>query len=211
MIEITVPMTLTLRTVVLAGIDDLAPAWLVDEYRRMPSLVERKEESGAKAQQQLELDQLRQERDTWRRGLQELQGAVGQIDAQCALILNDVRVAAVELAHAIASKLVFQQLKAGTFPIERLVAEVLGRLNTHEPTTIRLHPEDLASLQKDDESLQTLNPEGTLRLMADPKLARGDCKAACGEITIVYELQRQIEEIRRELLSTVSGHAEPGP
>jgi len=214
MIEFTVPLTLPLRGVVLTSALAEPPADLALAFAKLPAIIAARRSAVATAeivaQQERELELLRRERDAWRQGLAELQRAKAQVDAQLSAIIGDVREAAVELAHAIASKLVFQQLESGAFPTERLVAEVLGRLNTREPTTIRLHPADLEVVQRADEALKALDPEGHLRLIADPKLSRGDCKAVAGEITVVYDLHRQIEEIRRELLSTVTGHAEPG-
>jgi flagellar assembly protein FliH len=214
MIEFTVPLTLPLRAVVRSSVESRAPDWLQAQHAQIPTSVAQRRaaaaESAAVQLQQQQLDQLQQEREAWTRGVVELQRAVGKANTQCASIVSEVREAAIELSLAIASKLVFQQLESGSFPIERLVSEVLGRLNTREPATIRLHPDDLAVLQKDNSFAPSLDPDGEVRLIADPKLGRGDCKAVAGEITIVYELRRQIEEIRRELLSTVNGHAESG-
>lgn len=214
MIEITVPLTLPVRKVVLGDATGTAPRWLDDQYSRLPQIVAARRTAAAEAAmsllQQQQQDELRRQREAWVRGLDDLRSATGRTNSQCAEAINELREAAVELAHAIACKLVFQQLKAGTFPLDRLVSEVLGRLNTHESATVRLHPEDLAILRTDQDFAQSLDSEGNVRLVADPKLARGDCTAAAGEISVVYELHRQIEEIRRELLSTVNGHAEPG-
>ena len=44
--------------------------------------------------------------------------------------------------------------------------------------------------------------------VADATLFRGDCRAKAGDVSVVYELNHQVEEIRRQLLSTVHGHAE---
>ena len=215
MIEFTVPLTLPLRAVVLAGEHSAPPPWVEEQFSRIPVTVAARRTASAKAaaaaQREREQEQVRQLREGWKHGLTELQSATERADAQCAEAIGDLREAAIELAHAIACKLVFQQLNAGTFPMDRLVSEVLGRLTTHEPATVRLHPEDLAVLQRDGDFVQSLDPERSVRLIADPKLSRVDCKAVGGEITVVYELHRQIEEIRRELLSTVTGHAESGP
>ncbi len=215
MLEITVPLILPLRGVLLAEPDTAPPRWLQDQFSHLPlNSADRKSaatRAAVIAQHEQELEQLRQERESWKRGLTQLQQAAVKTNAQCADVLNEMREVTVELAHAIASKLVFQQLAAGTFPIDRLVTEVLSRLNTREPITVRLHPEDLAIFEQSDRQSQAADSETSVRFIADPKLARGDCKAVAGEITVVYELRRQIEEIRRELLSTVNGHAEPRP
>jgi flagellar biosynthesis/type III secretory pathway protein FliH len=213
MIEFTVPLSLPLRGVVLTERQNSMPEWLQQQFARLPDVVAARQATVARearaAQAQEELAELKRERAAWVRGLEDLKRAVARYDTQCAAVVGELREVAVELAHAIASKLVFQQLQAGSFPVDRLVTEVLSRLNTRDATTVRLHPDDLAALQADEQLDQILDEN--VRLIADPKLSRGDCKAVVGEITVVYELQRQIEEIRRELLSTVNGHAEPGP
>lgn len=213
MIEITVPLNMPLRRVVLVERNGAAPAWLDQEFTRLPALIASRRTAAAQStlatQQQQERDQLLQQREAWTRGLAELQRATAQTQSQCDAIISELREAAVELAHVIAGKLVFQQLSAGTFPTDRLVNEVISRLNTRESTTVRLHPDDLVALNADHPDFGEHNEH--VRLVADPKLSRGDCKAVAGEITIVYDLHRQLEEIRRELLSTVNGHAEPGP
>jgi flagellar biosynthesis/type III secretory pathway protein FliH len=167
-------------------------------------------EANAASRAERELAQLRTAREGWQRGLAELNRVTAQVDVNLNSVLSELREATVELSLAVATKLLFQQVTSDTFPVDRLVADVLGRLNTHEPATVRLNPEDLASLQSSTGLPADSAREREVRLVADPRLSRGDCKAVSGEITVVYELRRQIDEIRRELLSAVSGHAEPG-
>lgn len=214
MTEITVPMTLPVVDVVLGTPGSDPPSWLEAQFSQLPMIAAARrtvaaEQAMVRLQQQQQ-DELRRQREAWVRGLDELRSVSKQTESQSMAALQELREAAVELAHAIACKLVFQHLAAGTFPLDRLVSEVLGRLNSHEPATVRLHPEDLAILRTDQDFAQSLDSEGNVRLVADSKLSRGDCTAVAGEISVVYDLQRQIEEIRRELLSTVNGHAEPG-
>lgn len=212
--ETSVSLILPLRAVVLTTPQAPPPASLVAQYARLPrSRVERdhaQAESLRNEQLQRELNQTRAEREAWKQGLKVLQRTAQDCESRWATCLDEVREAAVELAHAIASKLVFQQLEEGNFPLTLLVREVLSRLTSPEPATVRLNPEDLAQLQGDASFAAALQTERAVRLVADPKVGRGGCQAAAGEITVVYDLRRQIDEIRRELLSTVNGHAESG-
>lgn len=215
MTEATVLLTLPLRGIALTDAVSSAPAWLEDEFRRMPALIAAHRLADAEvavvSQNQRELEQLRLQREAWTRGLIELQHVTSQADVKFDGVLNELREAAVELATVIATKLVFHQIATNGFPVEKLVSEVLSRLNTREPATVRLHPADLELVQRESGRANVAEHDRDVRLIADATLARGDCKAVAGEITVIYELQRQIEEIRRELLSTVTGHAEPGP
>ena len=137
----------------------------------------------------------------------ELQRITRSVEKQLEGLILPLQEAAVELGHAIAAKLIFEEVDAGRFPIANLIHEVVSRLDTSSSSVVRLHPDDLALVQ-DLPAIDGHGEERSVRFVADSTLARGDCKAKAGEITVIYELRRQIEEIRRQLLSTVSGHAE---
>ena len=72
---------------------------------------------------------------------------------------------------------------------------------------IHLHPADLEVIQKLP-AIDSVSQGRTVSYVADSNLNRGDCSAKAGEISVIYNLRRQVEEIRRQLLSTVGGHAE---
>jgi len=208
MAETTVSLIQPLRAVLVADPRRPPPEWLVQQHARLPTsrrdLELARAEAARDAQLQQEILQLRQERDAWKRGLEELQRATRTSVQQTAASLAELQNVVIELAHAIASKLVFRQLNEGTFPIEQLVTEVLSRLGSVEDATVKMNPHDLAALQQNPAFVQGLS-EGGVRLVADLRLNRGDCQAIAGEITVIYDLKRQIDEIRRELLSTVNG------
>ena len=164
-------------------------------------------ESGQKVAIEQELELLRAERARLCTTVAELARSTKQVEQQMPALIRELEVAAVELAHAIAAKLVFEQIENDRFPIENLIHEVVGRLESTVGAVVRLHPDDLALVQE-IEAIGDSHDKKSLKLVPDQSLARGDCKAKAGEITVVYELRRQIEEIRRELLSTVGGHAE---
>ena len=112
-----------------------------------------------------------------------------------------------ELACAIASKLIFEEVDSDRFPIANLVHEVISRLDTTAAAVVRLHPDDLTLIQQQP-MISGTGEDRSLEFVADPTLNRGDCKAKSGEISVVYQLRRQIDDLRRQLLSTVNGHAE---
>ncbi len=232
MIEVRIPLSLPIRKVVLAECGAAVPEWLRAEFARHPEslaglnhatasasdtrqlrqslALERKALGAERAAVATEREALQRDRANFTRGLTALQQAANRSDGQLQSLIGEVREATIELAHAIAAKLIFEQIDQDRFPIANLVHEVLARLQTRDAAVVRLHPADLALL----EELPTIATPGdprSLQYVADQTLARGDCRATAGEIKVVYELRHQIEEIRRQLLSTVSGHDETGP
>ena len=156
---------------------------------------------------QQELESLRLHRTLFAEAVNELRHATTLVEKQLAQTLLEFQEVAIELAHAIATKLVFEEVDDNRFPIANLVHEVVSRLDSSANAVVRLHPEDLALVEELD-PIQGAGNEHSVRFIADSTLARGDCKAKAGEISVIYELRRQVDEIRRQLLSTVSGHAE---
>lgn len=120
---------------------------------------------------------------------------------QQATRLREMQQAAVELAVAVASHLTYQQLEAGTFPVDALVRHVVEQIGQAAAVTVYLNPLDLELLQRHGgKSL----PEGVeIRLLADPALARGDCRAETGDLTLLAQLRENIREVREELLHTL--------
>lgn len=211
MIEVRIPLNLPIRKVVPAARGATVPEWLRAEFARRTDPVAGWRTARA-AQESLAQERaaLQLERANLARSLLELQQAARRGDEQLNSLFGEVREATVELAHAIAAKLIFEQIERDRFPIANLVHEVLARLPARDAAIVRLHPDDLALLNEFP-TIRGSGDERSLQYLADATLARGDCRATAGEIKVVYELRHQIEEIRRQLLSTVSGHDETGP
>ena len=226
MIEFIIPLNLPLRAVAITEAFASPPdsiAAEIDRFkRRRPgefltnrfpmseSGQERTRSSGIAAEndRDQELEQLRAQQHLFRNGLLEMKNATKLFESRLVAMIHELQIATVELAGVVSAKLIFDEIDADRFPIANLVHEVLARLETSAEAVVRLHPDDLAQLQ----SMPTIGDLGSDRapqFIADATLSRGDCKAKAGEVTVVYELKRQIDEIRRQLLSTVDGHAEP--
>lgn len=220
MIELTIPMNLPIRKVVADKSGSMQPEWHKIEFApirawlvgREFSAIQRERQSVERLQAELkhEIGKLRGEQTALSKCLNELRRVAGEVDVNLNELLGEVREVTMELAHAIASKLVFEQVDEGRFPIANLVHELIARVPARDPVLIRLHPEDLMQLQGYPAIQQGAGEERVVEYIADGSLDRGDCKAVAGEVKVVYQLRHQVEEIRRQLLSTVSGHDEIG-
>ncbi len=219
MIEFIIPLNLPLRTVAATSVLASPPESLrleIDQFKRRRSKkslanhgspTPREQESHSDVARTRELEQLRSHRNLFRNAVEELQNASRRYEQRLASMVHELQLATIELAHAISAKLVFEEVDANRFPIANLVHEVIARLDTSATAIVRLHPDDLALIEVQP-TIGGNDDECPVQFVADPTLARGDCKAKAGEISVVYEIQRQIDDIRRQLLSTVNGHAE---
>ncbi len=154
--------------------------------------------------------QEREERQAIERVLEQLQKAAEQLAARYDAARDEMRQAAIELAIAVAGRVVFDKLQAGEFPIEEMVRQALAHLPAAPVLTVYLHPEDRALLQRRlaDRSLLPTR-ETQLRIEADASLRRGGCRVEAGEIHVLTDLADQLAGLRQHLLWSAN-HAQSG-
>lgn len=230
MIEFTIPLNLPIRAVTVTETTANPPEWVFREMARSATRIEEPVPDDepqhiepsfdvleddpppppvpeGPSPIEIELELLRERRALFDRATDELRHATKSIQKRLDGMLQEFQLVAVEVAHAISAKLVFESVENDHFPIENLVHEVIERLDTNLSTVVQLHPDDLQYIQQFpmiDDSVG----DSSVQFIADSTLHRGDCRAKAGDTSVIYELKHQIEEIRRQLLSTVSGHAE---
>lgn len=205
MTETTIALTLPIRRVVLGNSAVPPPAWLRTQHQRLvhnsPSKNESSRAAKSAAVQSLE-EQLAEQLAALDRATGQLHVAAKTMQVHWQqVVVPDIQRTAIELAHAIASKLVMDRVLSDQFPIENLVREVIERLNTEQPIVVKLHPADLVVWQERVVSQAAISFGDRVQVQADASLKRGDCQASSGEVSIVYELRRQIEELRQQLIS----------
>lgn len=136
--------------------------------------------------------------------LEQLIDVVQDLKAQQRERLEEMQKVAVEVAVAVASHVLYERIKAGDFAIEELVRRAAKRLESHEAVKVYLHPDDLAALERRTIEGPLLALEGEdVRLIADPGLGRGDCRAETGDVSVVTQLEEYLAEIRRDLLQAL--------
>src|SRR5207249_3655574 len=89
-------------------------------------------------------------------------------------LLGEMQRLAMDLAVAIASRFLNSQVHAGSAPMELWIREAIERLDARQPVTVRIHPEDLALLEKrlGPENFLPLN-DAEVSFVADPTVRRG--------------------------------------
>jgi hypothetical protein len=116
------------------------------------------------------------------------------------------RRAAVELGVTLAARLLHDRIVSGDFPVETLIREMIGQVDTGH-VTVYLHPDDLALLQERLEGQPLVDRAEGVALQPDPALGRGDCRVEAGDAIVLSQLEAQLAETRRRLLRSL-GHAQ---
>jgi flagellar biosynthesis/type III secretory pathway protein FliH len=147
---------------------------------------------------------LHEQRQALRTVLGKLMEVAGELQDQRRQRLEEMQQVAVEIALAVASRLVHEKLEKADSGVEELVRQAVQRLNTSQPITIALHPKDLDLLQNRSGKAVPLSADGgPLRMIGDPSLNRGDCRADAGDTSLLADVQEQLADIRRHLLETL--------
>lgn len=175
---------------------------LADPEARLPSRLP--EEHAPPAEPKLD-NEASDQREQVQQVLGSMIAAVRQLDEWQRESLDELQQVAVELALAIASRIVHKKLEADEFAVEELVREVGARLGTGKPLTVRLHPDDLALLGRRLGANQPLLPDNAdVQLIPDPTLGRGDCLAEAGGVGLLARPKLQLAELREQLLGSLT-------
>jgi flagellar assembly protein FliH len=110
----------------------------------------------------------------------------------------------VELAMAIAHRILQRQLTMDRSLLLAMARVALDRLGEQTAATIRLHPDDYALVTAGSD-LESAG--GTLRIVADPVVSRGGCVVQTDFGQMDASLDGQFRELARVLL----GDVDPGP
>jgi flagellar assembly protein FliH len=145
-----------------------------------------------------------EEQEAIQRVLAHLTELAGELQAQQRQRLEEMQQVAVELAVAVASRLVHERIEAGAYAVDALVRQAVEQLQATGPISIYLNPQDLELLEKRLRARSgPVLDAAKVRLLADAALARGDCRADAGESSVEFQIQQQLAEIRRHLLEVL--------
>ncbi len=194
--EITVVLSRPLRQVVRIA-SDAPPAPAAS------SLLRRVEEEQRRQQQ--EQQAITEERRQVAAALAGLTAAAKSFRQDVDRLRAEMEAAAVELATAVASRLIHKVINAEAFGVQQLVHELTARLEGDRAVTVFLHPDDLKLLRR--RAPETGGGQ-TIQLKADAALGRGDCRAVSGDVSLISQLRAQLAELHAHLRRSVAHDSE---
>ena len=111
---------------------------------------------------------------------------------------------AVELAIAVAARLLHDRIGTGDFAVERMVRTCLDRLGSVDAVQVRLHPDDIALLEDRLGGRRPLFADtGSIQLVPTTSLGRGSCRCDSGLVSVSSSLESQLLEMRGQLLRSL--------
>ena len=122
--------------------------------------------------------------------------------------LDELRQVAVELSITIASHVIVAAIDEQQHGIVELVRQAVEDIETHDPVTVWLHPEDFDLFH--DRTSAEASPwpaESDVRIQSDDSLTRGDCRVEGPDFGLITSVEQQLEDIRLSLLESL--HASP--
>jgi flagellar assembly protein FliH len=129
-----------------------------------------------------------------------LQAAAAKIGEAKQDWLRHWEATAVDMAVAIAGRLVRSELARRPEIAVQWIREALELTAGHGDVTVRLNPSDFKTLERQVRQLaETLAPLAELRLVADEAITPGGCRVATKFGVIDNQLETQLERIKEEL------------
>jgi len=128
-----------------------------------------------------------------------LEQAAARIDALRQEVLDEAETHLLDLAVAIAGKVIAQEIRGERVAIEPIVREALSHAPPQRPAVVHLHPDDLATLRRDGEASAPHAALAHVQLEADPTLGRGECLVRTAEGTVMTRADDGLEQVRAAL------------
>jgi flagellar biosynthesis/type III secretory pathway protein FliH len=114
--------------------------------------------------------------------------------------LEEMQQLAVEIATAMASRIVHDKVEAGELPFGQLIHSAVERFDRNMPLSVYLNPVDLKQWQEtlEKQTIPALAPT-VIRLIGDRQLPRGGCRTDNGSFSLLFDWEAQLDEIREHL------------
>jgi len=153
-----------------------------------------------------QVEQLRAELDIVRaqvgQAVRRLDQALAQVAAFQEEQVQSCGEQIVRLAIGIAERIVLKQIEAGQYDIAKIVGETLKHAPAGAKAVLRLHPEDLETLQ---ELMRSGGPGDAapglehVELTADGQLGRGECVVDTDSVCLERRVDEQLRQIEQAL------------
>ena len=123
------------------------------------------------------------------KALEKAAAAIHTLEAEA---LAGAEAQVVELALAIAGKVLMVEIEAGRFQMEPVVREAIRHVPSRRDIVVHLNPQDAAAWQQGGAAGA---PASTLKVVSDPAIRRGDCLVETAEATVSATVAERFQAI----------------
>jgi flagellar biosynthesis/type III secretory pathway protein FliH len=155
-------------------------------------------------QQQDQVQQLARQLEELRSLQGHLEATLSELQEQQRTSLQELQLAAVELATETTSWLVGTAIDRNLFAVDDLVANAVEALDMKGPIEIRLHPEDCRLLESLMEREDAAPLGDDVTVVPDSSLARGICRAESPKRSLLGDWKNRLEDIHRNWLESLN-------
>jgi flagellar biosynthesis/type III secretory pathway protein FliH len=141
--------------------------------------------------------------------LAALQKAAAQLQESAVRLFASHREQLIRLSLEIAAKILAKDIQEQNYQIEAILQKALEGIGSNLPITIRLHPQDLQTLQQAGENGIDRLPS-SIRWIPDPTLKPAECILQTEEEMIEWIIDEHLKRISDALLAGVQTHDENG-
>lgn len=129
-----------------------------------------------------------------------LQDIIMEINAQRAELVRKAEPKVVDLALAIARKVIHTEIAENKDIIRELVRESIQRLKKREQVVVRVNPDDLENLKEyKNDLLLVFNEIDELDIREDRNVARGGCLVETESSMVDSRLETRLDKIEKEI------------
>lgn len=146
---------------------------------------------------------------TWQERLAEIEKSAVKALEEKEKILRAAEAEIVQLAVAVAGRIIRREVTLDSTIVLRIVREALNRVTDREEVVIKVNPEDLDLVLAAQEEIRGgVAGIGKLKIVADAGVSRGGCVIENAGGTVDARLERQLEEIEAALLEKLGTETE---
>jgi flagellar assembly protein FliH len=140
--------------------------------------------------------------------MEKIAAALQFLRAQASRLAEQARADALEIGFQVARRILESELRTSPEPLFALVRTALRRAGDSRRISLRLSPQDAASVQSDDgqAALEGVSA-ARVEVFPDPSLAPGDCVVETDYGQIDGRLETRLGELRRAVESSMEGAA----
>jgi hypothetical protein len=150
--------------------------------------------------------ELKTDRELIEAVLQKIHAAVARLREKHSSHFAEWQRATVEFALTIASHLLHERVRAGEFPVETKIRDMIAQLGEGTAVTVSLNPADLALLRARLQGQPLFPNQDAPRFLPDATLGRGGCRVEGRGSMLLSDFSRELQEIRDELLRRLASN-----